>query len=75
MFNAEELFKEKSEFNKWLKELTESEKSLIIEMINIAQNSGKEKILYGYYNLLMDEFNGSASEEAIDMFLSSQDVS
>lgn len=26
-------------------------------------------LLYGYYNLLMDEFNGGASEEAIDIFI------
>lgn len=27
------------------------------------------EILDGYYNFLMDEFNGSASEEAIYMFI------
>ena len=28
-----------------------------------------KKLLDGYYNLLMDEFNGNASEEAIDMVI------
>lgn len=27
------------------------------------------KLLDSYYNFLMDEFNGNASEEAIDMFI------
>lgn len=34
------------------------------EKIENARN-----LLDGYYNFLMDEFNGNASEEAIDMFI------
>lgn len=36
----EEIFASKAEFNKWLNELTETEKELIIEMLNEARNEG-----------------------------------
>lgn len=36
----EEIFKSKAEFNKWLKELTENERLLIIEMLNEARREG-----------------------------------
>lgn len=43
----------------------------------IANGEGPEEekpkteydLLWGYYNFCMDEFNGNASEEAIDMYL------
>ena len=35
-----EIFESKSHFNKWLKELTESEILLIIEMLNEARHEG-----------------------------------
>ena len=40
MYNSEEIFKEKAEFNKWLKELTKEEKELIIDMLDVAYNEG-----------------------------------
>lgn len=36
----EQIFESKAEFNKWLKELTESEKKLIIDMLNKARSEG-----------------------------------
>lgn len=39
-----EIFETKAEFNKWLNELTEIEKLLIIEMLNEARELGKENI-------------------------------
>ena len=38
-----EIFKSKQEFNKWLKELTESEKLLIIQMMDDARELGYDK--------------------------------
>jgi hypothetical protein len=38
-----EIFKAKQEFNKWLKELTETEKSLIMEMMDEARELGYDK--------------------------------
>ena len=38
-----EIFKAKQEFNKWLKELTETEKLLIIEMMDDARELGYDK--------------------------------
>ena len=40
MLLLEEIFKSKTEFNKWLKELTENERLLIIEMLNEARHKG-----------------------------------
>lgn len=40
MYISEEVFKEKAEFNKWLKELTKEEKDLIIDMLDEAYNEG-----------------------------------
>ena len=36
MTKAEEIFNIKAEYNKWLKELTDDEKELVLEMINEA---------------------------------------
>ena len=36
----EEIFASKAYFNKWLKELTEHEKQLVIEMLNEARHEG-----------------------------------
>lgn len=36
----EQIFESKAEFNKWLKELTASERELIIEMLNEARHEG-----------------------------------
>ncbi len=36
----QEIFEAKKEFNKWLKELTESELNLSIEMLNEAREEG-----------------------------------
>lgn len=36
MTKAEEIFNAKAEYNKWLKELTNDEKELVLEMINEA---------------------------------------
>lgn len=38
-----EIFKAKQEFNKWLKELTENEKLLIMEMMDEARELGYDK--------------------------------
>ena len=38
-----EIFKTKQEFNKWLKELTETEKLLIMEMMDEARELGYDK--------------------------------
>lgn len=42
-----EIFETKQEYNKWLKELTESEKLLILEMMDEAREIGYEK---GYFD-------------------------
>lgn len=34
-----EIFESMAEFNKWLKELTDSEKELIIEMLDLGNSS------------------------------------
>jgi hypothetical protein len=36
----EEIYASKAYFNKWLKELTESEKELVLEMLNEARYEG-----------------------------------
>jgi len=36
----EEIFVNKAEFNKWLKELSQTEKKIIIEMLNEARHEG-----------------------------------
>jgi hypothetical protein len=38
-----EIFKAKQEFNKWLKELTETEKLLIMEMMDEARELGYDE--------------------------------
>jgi hypothetical protein len=38
-----EIFKTKQKFNKWLKELTETEKLLVMEMMDEARELGYDK--------------------------------
>lgn len=45
MEEANKIFNDKAVFNKWLLELTESEKSLVIEMINDALWQGYNHVL------------------------------
>ncbi len=45
MDEANKIFNDKAAFNKWLLELTESEKSLVIEMIDDALWQGYRTIL------------------------------
>lgn len=40
-----EIFKTKAEFNKWLNELTETEKLLIMEMLDEARELGYDKAI------------------------------
>ena len=42
-----EIFKAKAEFNKWLNELTETEKLLIMEMLDEARQIGYDKGIKG----------------------------
>ena len=64
MKEAEKIFSDKAEFNKWLLELTESEKTLVVEMINEALWQGYNSVLahneqmaaYPVSNVRMGEF-------------------
>jgi hypothetical protein len=38
------------------------------------KHKNAQELLNGYYNFLMDEFNGYASEEAIEMFLTQEGI-
>lgn len=46
MTKAEQIFNSKAEYNKWLKELTDNEKELVLEMINEALNDEKTSNLF-----------------------------
>ena len=53
----QEIFEAKKEFNKWLKELTESELNLIIEMLNEAIEEGYKEGNSDAHSLFQDEIS------------------
>ena len=62
MEEANKIFNDKASFNKWLLELTESEKSLVVEMIDDA-------LWQGYNNVL---FLGKEKQQIVDAFTAGQ---
>ena len=55
MSESQNIFDTKKEFNKWLKELTESEVSLIIEMMNEASQLGYDSGMRDAQSSFQDE--------------------
>lgn len=55
MSELQNIFDTKKEFNKWLKELTESEVSLIIEMMNEASQLGYDSGMRDAHSSFQDE--------------------
>lgn len=53
----QEIFDFKKEFNKWLKELTESELQLIIEMLDNAKKQGYEEGQSDAHSSFQDEIS------------------
>jgi hypothetical protein len=67
MTKAEEIFNIKAEYNKWLKELTDDEKELILEMINEAlRQQLVSRELADFARFLSEEYSIEIHERIID---------